>query len=316
MAVDSSPEACACIKDELGILKTIIMLCALPFHVFLMKILVKDLQLAFSRHRILLSLSLGDSTLVLGLLISTVINESTTLKIGSSGCTIHRAFAIFIACSTLVVSSASIIALAVERYIACIHSFHLHRILTDSRIRHASICTWILAAIIGLLAAFTNHYDNELLIPNYSVIQCIYLLFTIPTSIAVIFIQIRLFTLSRTKINRVIPIGVLGFGMEPMSYKKKQIKIALIAGIVAIAFVVCLVPLAVVFIRELLCGVPVSPFYRSVFLCMSFSNSVADPFIYGLGITDTRHKIIRDLKKFKQFSLEMLPEISSRVSNI
>ena len=268
------------------------MLCALPFHVLLIKILSKDLRLSLSRHRILLSLSLADSTLVFGLFISTVINESTTLIVGSSGCILHRAIVIFIACSTLVVSSASIVALAVERYIACIHSFHLHQVLSESRVRHATICIWMLAAVIGLLAAFTNNYNNELLIPNYSAIQYIYLVFTIPASFAVTFIQIRLFIFSRTKISRVVPVGVVGPELTSSSYKKKQIKIALIAGIVAIAFVVCVASLL----------------YRGIFLGMFLSNSVVDPFIYGLGIADTRHKIIRNLKKLKQCFLEMLPE--------
>ena len=308
MAVNSNPDGRICIHDEIGMLKIIFILCALPFHVLLIKILSKDLRLALSRHMILLSLSLADSTLVFGLLISTVINESTTLIVGSSGCTFHRTFVIFIACSTLVISSASIVALAVERYIACIHSFHLHQILSESRVRNTTICIWMLAVVIGLLAASTSHYNNELLIPNYSSMQYIYLVFTIPASFTVTFIQIRLFIFSRTKISRVIPVGILGPELKSSSYKKKQIKIALIAGIVAIAFVVCVVPLAVVFIRELVCGVPVSLFYRGIFLCMAFSNSVVDPFIYGLGIADTRHKIVRNLKKLKQFILEMLPE--------
>ena len=308
MANESSTEIDTCVIEKTATFQIVLMFCTLPFHLIIIKALATDVRFDLQRHTILFSLSLSDAFVTFGLFILGIVNKTTILTIESSGCTIYRRFTIFIACSTLVVSSVSIIAMAVERYISCVHSFHVHRILTESRVRSWSICTWIMGVVIGILAAFTSHFDGNIIIPNHSIVQYVYLIFAIPASVFVIVIQVRLFIFSRTKIKRIAPTGAFGVKLELFDYKRKQMKIAFMAGIVATAFVVCMIPLAIVFLYELLSDVTVSSSYRSVCLSLSLSNSFVDPFIYGFGVADTRRKMLRDFKKVIHYLLGILPE--------
>ena len=308
MANYTSTDVEACINGTSGTFVMVLMVFALPFHAFIIKILAMDFQLDLARHKILLSLSISDVVMLCGMFLTALINKATRVAIVSTGCVVYRGFTTFMAFSTLAVSSSSIFALSVERYIACVHSFHLHLILTESRIRYWLTSTWILGGLTGLLAASTNHYDGALMISNYSAAQYIYLIFVIPTSAATTVIQLRLFIFSWKKINQVSPTGAFGEELELADLRKKQIKVAFMAGIVAFAFVVCMIPLAIVFIYELVSGALVSVSVRGICLSLSFTNSLVDPFIYGLGIADSRQKIFRDLKKLKQFLRDMLPE--------
>ena len=308
MAAHTSTDTQACISGTSGTFLMVLIVFALPFHAFIIKILAIDFQFDLVRHKILLSLSISDMTMLVGMFITALINKAATVAIESSGCVVYRAFTIFIATSTLAVSSVSIIALSVERYIACVHSFSLHRILTESRSRYWSIFTWILGALTGVLAASTNHYDGALIIPNYSATQCIYLIFVIPVSVVATVIQVCLFIFSWKKINPISQAGAFGKQLELADLRKKQIKVAVMAGIVAFVFVACMIPLAVVFIYELARGSLVSDSTRGICISLSFTNGLVDPFIYGLGIADTREKIFRDLKRLKQFLQDMLPK--------
>ena len=308
MANYTSTDAHFCLDGNWETFIMVLIVFALPFHAFIIKILAIDFQLDLARHKILLSLSISDMVMLCGMFISALINKAATFTMHSTGCILTRGFTVFIGCSTLAVSSSSILALSVERYIACVHSFHLHLILTESRIRYWSTCTWILGGLTGLLAASTNHYDGAFTISNYSTVQYIYLIFVIPTSAVATVIQVRLFIFSWKKINQVSPTGAFGEQLELADLRKKQIKVAFIAGIVAFAFVVCMIPLAVVFIYELVSGALISAPFSGIFLSLSFTNCLVDPFIYGLGIADTRQKIFRDLKRLKQFLRDMLPE--------
>ena len=284
------------------------MLFTLPFHIIIMKVMAMDFQLDLPRHKILFSLSVSDAVMLFGLFISAIINKAVTFSIESPGCMAYRGFTIFIACSTLAVSSVSIIALSVERYIACVYSFRLHQILTEPRIRLFTIFEWMLGCFIGILAVFTNRYDSALLIPNYGTIQYIYLIFVIPTLVVATVIQIRLFSFSRTKLRQSNATRAFGEALELADYRKKQIRIAFMAGIVACAFVVFMIPLLVVFLYELMSGLPVSASNRSICLSLSFGNSIADPLLYGFGIADTRNKIIRDIKRLKNCLYEVLTQ--------
>ena len=305
MAINSGTSYHTCIDEGSGTPLIVIMIIAMPFHAFIIKILAMDFQFDLARHRILFSLSISDAMMLFGMFISAVINKAATFTTESTSCVAYRGFTIFIACSTLTVSSVSIIALSVERYIACVLSFRLHNTFTESRIRTFSIFQLIFGCLIGFLAALTNRYDSAIMISNYSSTQYVYIIFTIPTSVATTIIQVRLFILSWKKMNQVNP-RAFREQLELADFRKRQFKVAFMAGVVAFAFVICTIPLAVIFLYELLSGATVPLSYRSVCISLSCSNGLVDPFIYGLGMADTRQKIAKELKKLKQRLLEML----------
>ena len=304
----SSSHLKVCMIFEAGIFPIFISLVALPSHIMLCKILVSDFQFNLPRHTILFSLSVSDAALVFGVFISCFINQVTAIAFQSTGCFIHRGFTLFIASSTFVVSSLSITALSVERYVACIHSFHLHEILTESRVRYGSVIGWSLGVLMGILVSVNTRHDVEVIAPIPSPLHYVFPIFAIPSSIVILTIQVRLFLFSRKKMNSVIPVGAFGAELELAHYRKKHFKVAFMASIVAFAFILCTIPLAVLFLYELLSGGYVSSPTKSICIALSICNSLADPLIYGFGMADTRQMIFRSLKKLKQRLCEMLPE--------
>ena len=308
MASSNSTGSHDCLIEKTGAYRIILMFFMLPLHIILIKIIAKDFQFSLPRHSILFSLSLADATLVCGLCLSGLVDTVTTLKVHSTGCVIYRAVSIFIDSLTTVVCSLSITALSVERYIACIHSFYLHDIFTESRLRYGSILGWITGLLLGIIATITCRYDDIMLVPNPSPFHYILVVFVIPSSTVMFIIQVRLYLFSREKINQVIPAGAFGVELELAHYRKKQFKVAFMAGIVALAFYVCVIPLTVVLLYELLSGRYISSPTRPICIALSFWNSFADPLIYGFGMADTRKMILRDLKRMKQYPYNILPE--------
>ena len=306
MANSNHTDVHVCMEEPNGIVLLVLAPLVLPLHSVLIKVHTKEYQFTLPRHKILLCLSLSDAIQIFTLFIIGLVNEIVTLTPGSTGCMVYRAFAKFICCSMLVVSSLSITAMTLERYIACIHSFRLHQMFTESRVRYGSILVWMLGVLFGSLAALTTHIDDAVTIPNRSVFQYVYLLFVIPQSVFIIITQVRLFLFCRKKIKQVIPAGAFGAELELANYRKKHFKVAFMAGIVALAFLLCMIPMATIFLYELLTGEYVSASLRSACFGLSMCNSLADPFIYGFGIADIRRVIFREVKKLKQLLIEVL----------
>ena len=307
MAQKNTTNSSICIVTKSDTFQIILMFAALPFHILLIKALGKGFKYALPRHIIMFSLSLSDAILVSGLFISAIIYKIATLTIQTTGCMLLRAFTIFIPCSTLVVTSLSVVAMAAERYIACVHSFRLHLIMSETRVRLGLIFAWLLGLVIGLIAVFTNNYDATVIISSNSAIHFIYVGLVIPSSVMVTCIQVQLFFFSRSKINPTNSAGAFGAQLELADYRKKQLKVAFVAGIVALAFVFCMTPLAFLFLVELLTGKTAASSYRATCLALSIGNSLADPLIYGFGTADTRRLILRDLKNLKQFFMGLFP---------
>ena len=307
IASGDNSTAYACFIGETSLLSVVVLLVTIPLQLNLMKVLAKDFQLSLPRHKVLFSLSLSDTALVCGLFIITWVNKAVQITRKSTGCLVYRGFVIFIASLGSVSSALSITALSVERYVACIHCFHLHQIFTESRVRYGSIIGWGLAVLISLFAAFTNDYDDTAILARQSTFHYVYISFIAPSSISTGIIQFRLFLFSKRKINQVLPAGTFGAKLEVAHYRKKQLKVAFMAGIVAFVFIICMLPLAVVLLYELLSGETVSSPKRDICMALSCCNAVADPFIYGFGVADTRQKIFKDLKKLTSSLVNILP---------
>ena len=165
---------------------------------------------------------------------------------------------------------------------------------------------------MGVLLVITSRYDDALIIAYPSALQYIYPVVTIPTSFFIVTMQSRLFLFSRRKINQTIPAGAFGADLELAHFRKKHFKVAFMTGVVAVVYIVCTVPITSVFLYEVVSGDSVSAHTRNIFVFLSFCNSLADPFIYGFGISDTRHFMIRDLKRMKQFLNDILPPCTNQ----
>ena len=278
---------------------------ALPFHVLMMKILLKDVNLALPRHKIMLSLCISDGLQVLLIFLS--VCTGYRLTTGDKACIVLRQISLFAASLTLPVSSLAILALSFERYVACIHSFHLYQILTDMRVKLGTISVWIIGFIATTITvAIHPKNTREIVLDDLDAFRIIAVIFVIPVSIAVIIIQARLFFFSRKKLRTIFPARPFGVQAELADLCKKQLKVAIVASVVVISFVVCMIPLAVVYLYELLNSVTVSLSLKKNCIALVMVNAFIDPYIYGFGVADTRKLIIKNVRKIKQFIFEQI----------
>ena len=309
MANGNSTDIRDCMTESTEIFLLILLPPLLPLQALIIKILAMDFQFNLPRHSILFSISISDATRTIGLFIATLLRENIAIPTGSTGCLVYRSCVLFLACSTAVISSLSITVMTVERYIACIHSFRLHQIFTESRVRYGSYIVWSLGVLFGIVAVVTNSNDDGMLVPNPSAVHYGYSTFVIPSSIVILILQIRLFLFSRKKMRQVIPVGAYGAELELANHRMKQFKVAFMAGIVAFAFLLCMTPFAVVMLYELLTGISVSTTTRNICVGLTFFNNLADPFIYGFGMADIRRMILIDFGKLKQFFSDKFQQI-------
>ena len=280
-----------------------------PFHILVMKILAKNLRFSLPRHGILFSLCLSDGIQVFFTLIVGIIYASSTLPAEGTACQLLRGAFIFCNITTLFVACVAILALSLERYIACIHSFHLHTIVTESRVICGSIGTWGAAVLLSLSMLLASHHRPLEAALEDSIVKICCVILILPTSIAVTLVQVRLYLFSMKKLRQVSPGTVHGVQLELADFRRKHIKIAIVAGTVSFAFVFCMVPFASVCLHELITGASVHAPVKTICGYLVAANTMLDPFIYGMGMADIRKKIFKEIKNMKEHLVDLMLSI-------
>lgn len=266
----------------------------------MLKVLAKDLGFGMPRHIIVFSLSLSDTMQPMVFCICNAIAKAGNITGGSALCDVIIDAFLFIATITLVVTSLGVIFMSVERYVACIHSFYIHQILPHKRVTYISLFQWVIGIILGVAEVLTNKPTNTLIVTKASILHTLIIILTFAIVIPVCSIQLRLFIFAKTKMARVNPAGAFGAALELAHYRRRQIKAALSSGIVAIGVVACFLPLASIFLYELVNDATATLLYRNICISLAIASSLADPFIYGIGTADTRKMLLRNLKRMKQ----------------
>ena len=98
-----------CVPKSSGTMSIIVTFLALPFHIFMVKILWRDIQLPTPRDRIMLSLSISDMLQILAIFFTAAVMQSFELTTESATCIILRDIALlslqiivtFIACAIM-----------------------------------------------------------------------------------------------------------------------------------------------------------------------------------------------------------------------
>ena len=304
----------ACQKLEEGVLFAIIfpLICALPMHLLMAKILYKDCQLALPRHKIMLSLTISDALQIFVVFV-TIIFESliSGTKHEEAACKyIKRTRAIFIPL-TFFVSSVNIISLCIERYISCIHSLYVYHIMTAKRVVSVLIAEWMIGTVIGAVTLYLNVYKG-LEKTESSAIMYASVLIAFPSAAIIIVIQLRLFYFSR-KVAKVKPGPASGNQPELVDFRRRQVKVTFVASIVAIAYIVCMFPLTITNAWEWHHGERKNGPWKSAFYFLASLNTMCDPLIYGLGIGETRKMIWKNIKQIRDFLLWHLCNISTPI---
>ena len=284
----------------------VLLLLALPFHLLIMKILALNFRFENPRHVILFCLSASDSLQVAFVCLAMIIFQTETMELGSQPCTTLRRTIIYFASLTFIVSSFSLVALSVERYIACFHGFYIHEWLANRRTVPALVAFWICGIIVSGIVCFSGSRDKDpVIFASSDYFQAMFVSITFPVSIVLITVQSLLFYLSRKKLMAVQPsVAVSSSNRDESFAKKKQFKLAMVAGMVVLSYLMCTLPGACV----ILANQYIEPERRKIFrgllsASLGMLNTLLNPFIYGLGMLDTRKAISRELRKIKNYIL-------------
>ena len=302
MENNSSIQIQRCISSNVASFLTVITFITMPFHILIIKVLIVDLRLALPRHNTMLCLSISDALQVFMLFLCLTMPSFFGISRGSVGCNISRTILYFTLALTLVVSSLSTIALSVERYVACIHSFHLHRIFTRKRMLYGILFVWILGVLCGAVNVTITLVSNfSVSISDNYFMKVVTVLFIIPTCALISIIQCRLLVFSRKKMAQVGQGTQFGCEAEMADLRKRQIKVAFFASIVVVAYIICMLPMGCFSLYELIHGNVVYSSWKSVLEMLLVVNNFADPFIYGIGTVDARRAALKSLGKIKNF---------------
>ena len=298
----TSIDVVKCAPAAMGNSVIILTLIILPFHILLIKVLLVDLRLALPRHMITLCLSISDTSQILMAFLCLVAVQIFSLTAESEGCYVVRCVLCFSLAMTIAATSLSLILLSVERYVACIHCFHLHQIFTRERTTFGISCIWVIGAICGAVAAAAaRKSQKKLTLDENLFLKILLLIFAIPTSCILLLVQYRLFSFSWAKLRRVRPGTMIGSELEMADLRKKQVKISFIASIVVILYVISMFPAGCLSLIELVNENILSAEVQGILRGLTFLNNFADPYIYGLGIVDTRKAVIKNLRKMRNF---------------
>ena len=275
-------------------------LVAVPLHFLVMRVLVVRFRLALPRHKILLFLSVSDSIQILGAGLIGVIGMGLQPAVTSLSCQVLRQTIEVVGMQTHSASSGFIVLLAIERYVACIHSLRFHTIVTSSRTSFAVVSVWVISILCGLLALHPNepNYKKDMMyngVPTLSVFTTTSLMSTF----VLIVVQARLYRLSRTKL-KVVPSNLFGNQKEKNDLMRRQLKLGFAASVVIITYIVCILPLTCLFIYILFNPKKDLFKVKGVAVFFAMLNTFVDPLVYGLGMADIRQGIRRDIKNLKQ----------------
>ena len=85
----------------------------------------------------------------------------------------------------------------------------------------------------------------------------------------------------------------------------KQMNVTFVTSIVAIAYIVCMLPLGVSCVYELTNINKPSKSTPVIIRVLALLNNLADPYIYGIGIVDTRRAVLKNLQRMKALLARM-----------
>ena len=286
-----------CIPRSTGTTSIVVTMLAFPFHMLMIKILAKDVQLSLPRHQIMFCLSISDALQIFTISSLSIVMIAFDLTTESTICLILRDITIFTATLTVVVASLTLVTLAIERMTVCMYFLKHQALFPKMKTTKVLANYWVIGKIMGLIAMMTNDKRKaETIVSETMSFQIISIVFILPSAVIIAVIQVRLFLFSRARVTQVIPARAVVNQQNTPNFRQRQIRIAFVAGIVSIAYIVCMVPLAMVFFFERLSITHSIPSVKTPLVSLALINTLSDPFIYGFGLTQTRQILIRIIR--------------------
>ena len=286
-----------CVPKSSGDAAIIVSSLALPFHILMAKVLVKDVGLTLPHHQIMLSLTISDALQIFGVASLAPFVLGLQLTTESFLCDIVRDISVFLFSLTVFVSSLVLITLAIERMMICIHFLKYRQLFRKARMTKLLSSHWLFGMIIAAIATATNDArKSETSINEATSFQIVCVVTILPSAFIITVVYIRIFLFSRERVARVIPRPVSSSMTYTNVLKKKQIRVAVVSGVVCVAYVGCMVPIAMTYFLELTGLIKHLPNEKNIIICIAMVNNFIDPLIYGFGMAETRQVLIKTMK--------------------
>ena len=275
-------------------------LVATPLHFLIIRVLIVRFRLTLPRHKILLCLSMSDNLQILGVGLITFIGLHLQPSITSQSCQVLRQIVEVVSMQTHSASTGFILLLAIERYIACIHSLRFYTIVTPSRANFAIVSVLVFSILNGLLSLHPNEPNySQVILSNNERMLWVYITTVLVSSVSLLIIQTRLYRFSRNKM-KVNPHNVFGTQREKDDLMTRQLRLAFVASVVIISYIVCMCPVACLFVYLSFNPMKDLPSIKQALVILAMLNTFVDPFVYGFGMADIRQGIKREWKNLKK----------------
>ncbi|XP_072559166.1 adenosine A2c receptor [Paramormyrops kingsleyae] len=193
----------------------------------------------------------------------------------------------------------SLLAVAVERYIAILLPFQYHSLMTPRNAVMVILITWMLAFLIGLVPLMGWHkpppesgYCFFVLVVDMTYMVYFNFFACVLTPLLVMFvIYAQIFLTVKKQMRRIAADRATGEGQENRAADmKKELKTATSLFLVLFLFTVCWIPLHIINCFLLLCPhcpVPLPLLLTAIIL--SHANSAVNPFLYAYKMKAFRH---------------------------
>ncbi|KAG7480570.1 hypothetical protein MATL_G00057590 [Megalops atlanticus] len=234
----------------------------------------------------------------------------------STGFCAHFYGCLFIACFVLVLTQSSIfslLAIAIDRYIAIKIPLRYNSLVTGPRARGIIAICWVLSVVIGLtpMLGWNKHTEptnsscpagmmaclfEEVVVMDYMVYFNFFACVLVPL-LLMLAIYLRIFMAARHQLKLIELKAV--HGEKSRSTLQKEVHAAKSLAIIVGLFAVCWLPLHIINCFTLFCPrcarPPVWIMYLAIIL--SHANSVVNPFIYAYRIREFRHTFRRIIQR-------------------
>ncbi|XP_065062442.1 melanocortin receptor 5-like [Rhopilema esculentum] len=291
----------SCQQSETGNFVVALVFLAIPFHVMILFTLARDAQLCLPRHKILLCLSISHGLMITVTFTCIAIMKLFVLTTNGGTCLVLRKIVQFNAAATMVVSSLTLITLSVERYVACIHGLRLHDIFTDQRIIIILSGTWFIGISCGIFISVTSRTSDskKAILGDSDNVKILASAVALPTSLLLLAVQTRLFLVSRAKIKASEQTESAFVQVDHRDSRKRQMKVAIVAGMVVLSYAICSIPASCMVIVDQMSNGTKYPTLNKSVVVLWMTNTLLDPFIYGIGMQDMRSALRRQLRKIR-----------------
>ncbi|XP_053344799.1 adenosine receptor A1-like [Clarias gariepinus] len=181
----------------------------------------------------------------------------------------------------------SLLAVAVERYVAIFMPFRYHSTMTPRNALLVILLTWVLAFLIGLVPLMGWHKTHDFCV-FVNVVDMNYMVYfnffaCVLTPLVVMFlIYAQIFLTVKWHMQRIVTDRGGQASVEGAVNIKKEIKTATSLFLVLFLFTVCWIPLHIINCFLLLCpSCPVPPSLLLTAIILSHANSAVNPFLYA-----------------------------------